>query len=74
MTMRVRPEPYLWDGFDVGENGARHWGMKDFCALLGLRPATKYETTWERIAKAVRDHVPVANRPTIFRHMAPCCC
>ncbi len=26
------------------------WGMEDFCALLGLRPAAKYETTWERIA------------------------
>ena len=55
--------------FDVDESGARHWGMEDFCALLGLRPAAKYETTWERIAKAVRDHVPVANRPTTFRHM-----
>ncbi|KRA33543.1 hypothetical protein ASD68_11225 [Rhodanobacter sp. Root627] len=56
--------------FDVDENGARHWGMEDFCALLGLRPAAKYETTWERIAKAVRDHVPVVNRSTTFRHMA----
>ncbi|MEO6922371.1 MAG: type II toxin-antitoxin system HipA family toxin, partial [Bryocella sp.] len=56
--------------FDVDENGARHWGMEDFCALLGLRPAAKYETTWERVAKAVRDHVPVANRPTTFRNMA----
>lgn len=56
--------------FDVDENGARHWGMEDFCALLGLRPAAKYETTWERIAKAVRDHVPVANRAGVFRQMA----
>lgn len=56
--------------FDVDENGARLWGMEDFCALLGLRPATKYETTWERIAKAVRDHVPAANRPEVFRQMA----
>jgi serine/threonine-protein kinase HipA len=56
--------------FDVDENGARLWGMEDFCALLGLRPAAKYETTWERIAKAVRDHVPAANRPDVFRHMA----
>ena len=31
--------------------------MEDFCALLGLRPAQKYDTTWERIAKAVRTHV-----------------
>lgn len=56
--------------FDVDENGARLWGMEDFCALLGLRPAAKYETTWERIAKAVRDHVPVANRTDVFRQMA----
>lgn len=56
--------------FDVDAQGLRHWGMEDFCALLGLRPAAKYETTWERIAKAVRDHVPVANRPDVFRQMA----
>lgn len=56
--------------FDVGENGERFYGMEDFCALLGLRPAAKYETTWERIARAVRDHVPHANRPTVFRQMA----
>lgn len=56
--------------FDVDENGARLWGMEDFCALLGLRPAAKYETTWERIARAVRDHVPAANRSDVFRQMA----
>lgn len=56
--------------FDVDDEGRRHWGMEDFCALLGLRPAAKYETTWERIAKAVRDHVPVDNRHEVFRHMA----
>jgi len=55
--------------FDVDENGARLWGMEDFCALLGLRPAAKYETTWERIAKAVRDHVPAGNRLDVFRQM-----
>jgi serine/threonine-protein kinase HipA len=55
--------------FDVDEDGTRVWGMEDFCALLGMRPAAKYESTWERIAKAVRDHVPVANRSGVFRHM-----
>jgi serine/threonine-protein kinase HipA len=43
--------------FDVDENGKPLRALEDFCALLGLRPAQKYETTWERIAKAVRDHV-----------------
>ena len=56
--------------FDVDEHGVPHWGMEDFCALLGLRPAAKYETTWERIAKAVRDHVPILNRSGVFQQMA----
>ena len=44
--------------------------MEDFCSLLGLRPAAKYDTTWERIAKAVRDHVPGAQRLDTFRQLA----
>ena len=56
--------------FDVDEHGQPHWGMEDFCALLGLRPAAKYDTTWERIAKAVRDHVPASRRLDTFRQLA----
>jgi serine/threonine-protein kinase HipA len=56
--------------FDVDENGQPHWGMEDFCSLLGLRPAAKYDTTWERIAKAVRDHVPGAQRLDTYRQLA----
>lgn len=56
--------------FDVDENGQPHWGMEDFCALLGLRPAAKYDTTWERIARAVRDHVPGGERLNTFRQLA----
>lgn len=56
--------------FDVDDNGQPHWGMEDFCSLLGLRPAAKYDTTWERIAKAVRDHVPGAQRLETFRQLA----
>jgi serine/threonine-protein kinase HipA len=55
--------------FDVDEHGQPHWGMEDFCALLGLRPAAKYETTWERIAKAVRDHVPGDRQYETFRQL-----
>ena len=36
--------------FDVDDQGHPLWGMEDFCALLGLRPAAKYETTWERMS------------------------
>lgn len=56
--------------FDVGDDGQPHWGMEDFCSLLGLRPAAKYDTTWERIARAVRDHVPGADRLEAFRCLA----
>lgn len=56
--------------FDVDEHGKPHWGMEDFCVLLGLRPAAKYDTTWERIARAARDHVPGGERLNTFRQLA----
>ena len=56
--------------FDVDGTGRPHWGMEDFCSLLGLRPAAKYDTTWERIARAVRDHVPGSRRLDTFRQLA----
>ncbi|HXW91258.1 MAG TPA: type II toxin-antitoxin system HipA family toxin [Terriglobales bacterium] len=43
--------------FDVDADGRPFMALEDFCALLGLRPSAKYETTWERIAKAVRAYV-----------------
>lgn len=56
--------------FDVDANGQPRWGMEDFCALLGLRPSAKYDTTWERIARAVRDHVPGGSQVETFRYLA----
>jgi serine/threonine-protein kinase HipA len=56
--------------FDVDEKGEPSLAMEDFCALLGLRPSAKYETTWERIAKAVRDHVPGGRQYETFQTMA----
>lgn len=56
--------------FDVNAEGQPLWGMEDFCALLGLRPAQKYETTWERIARAVRDHVAGNRQYETFQHLA----
>jgi serine/threonine-protein kinase HipA len=55
--------------FDVDGEGQPLCGMEDFCALLGLRPAAKYETTWERVARAVRDHVPGGRQYETFRHL-----
>ena len=58
------------DRFDVGDDGQPLWGMEDFCALLGLRPAQKYDTTWERIARAVRDHVLGGRQYETFQRLA----
>ena len=55
--------------FDVNDEGQPLWGMEDFCALLGLRPVQKYETTWERIARAVRDHVPGSRKYETFQRL-----
>jgi len=55
--------------FDVDDSGKPHLAMEDLCALLGLRPSQKYETTWERIAKAVRDHVQGDVQYETFRRM-----
>lgn len=56
--------------FDVDESGKPFRALEDFCALLGLRPAQKYETTWERIAKAVRAHVPGKDHYETFQKLA----
>ncbi len=55
--------------FDVNEDGQPIYGMEDFCALLGLEPSKKYDTTWERIAKAVRDHVPGTHQLETFKKL-----
>lgn len=56
--------------FDVDDHGQPHYGLEDFCVLLGLRPSAKYDTTWERIARAVRDHVPGAAQRETFQKLA----
>jgi serine/threonine-protein kinase HipA len=56
--------------FDVDESGKPFRALEDFCALLGLRPAQKYETTWERIARAVRTHVPGQIRYETFQKLS----
>lgn len=44
--------------FDVNETGLPAVGMEDLCALLSLRPAEKYDATWERVIKQVKAFVP----------------
>jgi serine/threonine-protein kinase HipA len=56
--------------FDVDEEGHPYLGMEDFCCLLGLSPEKKYDTTWERIAKAIRHHVPGPTQREAFRQLS----
>jgi len=56
--------------FDVDSEGRPHLGMEDFCCLLGLSPEKKYDTTWERIAKAIRHHVPGPAQREAFHQLA----
>ena len=48
--------------FDIDPETALRRGFEDFCSLLGLLPDDKYESTWERAARVVRDYVPPAGR------------
>lgn len=48
--------------FDTNDQGEPILGFEDMCSLLGMRPAEKYDTTWERIARTVREYVPPAGR------------
>jgi serine/threonine-protein kinase HipA len=56
--------------FDMDEQGRAVFGFEDLCSLLGLRPANKYETTWERIIKQVRALVPAPEHPRAFQQLA----
>jgi serine/threonine-protein kinase HipA len=56
--------------FDVDEEGRPFRAMEDFCALLGLKPQNKYETTWERIARAVRMYVDGKEHYETFQKLA----
>lgn len=44
--------------FDYDEDGSTRLGMEDLCSLLTLRPEQKYETTWERVVKRIKEVVP----------------
>lgn len=48
--------------FDIEPQTQRRRGFEDFCSLLGLQPEQKYDSTWERVARLVRDYVAPARR------------
>ncbi len=45
--------------FDYEEDGQTRLGMEDLCSLLSLRPEQKYDATWERVVKRIKDVTPV---------------
>ena len=45
--------------FDYASDRTTRLGMEDLCSLLLLRPEQKYESTWEKVAKRIKEVVTV---------------
>ncbi len=56
--------------FDIDPVTSRRKGFEDFCSLLGLTPDDKYESTWERVARLLRDYVPREGLRAANEHLA----
>jgi serine/threonine-protein kinase HipA len=56
--------------FDIDAATGRRHGFEDFCSLLGLTPDQKYDATWERCARLVRDYVRPELRHAACDHLA----
>lgn len=56
--------------FDIDPMRGTRRGFEDFCSLLGLTPDQKYDSTWERVARLVRDYVAPELRRTSFERLA----
>lgn len=58
------------DRFDVNESGEPIFGLEDFCSLLGLTPAEKYSTTWERVVNAADEYLSPDRKRQEFEKLA----
>jgi len=56
--------------FDIDPTTGQRLGFEDFCSLLGLAPEQKYDSTWERAARLVRDYVSGADVRAANEQMA----
>lgn len=45
---------------DNSTQSSQHQGFEDFCSLLGLPPEHRYDSSWERQARLVRDYIEPA--------------
>lgn len=54
--------------FDYAEDRTTRLGMEDLCSLLLLRPEQKYESTWEQVAKRIKEVVtsPAQQNAALF--------
>ncbi|MBK1688249.1 type II toxin-antitoxin system HipA family toxin [Rubrivivax gelatinosus] len=55
--------------FDYAADGSTRLGMEDLCSLLALRPEQKYESTWEKVAKRIKDVTPPARQAQALSHL-----
>lgn len=58
----------LMERFDIGESGD-FFGFEDGCSLLGLQPEEKYDSTYERLARAITDYVSPEHRRVGLRDL-----
>lgn len=47
----------LVDRCDINAENGQYQGYEDFCSLLGLPPENRYDSSWERQARLVRDYI-----------------
>ena len=52
--------------FDYVDGSDTRLAMEDLCSLLTLRPEQKYESTWEKVAKRIKEvTVPAGQQPAL---------
>jgi serine/threonine-protein kinase HipA len=56
--------------FDIDPLTGRRKGFEDFCSLLGLSPDQKYDSTWERAARLIRDYVQADRQHASLERLA----
>lgn len=56
--------------FDIDPQTGLRLGFEDCCSLLGLSAEDKYGSTWERVARLIRELVPPAQRRQAMEQLA----
>ena len=56
--------------FDIDRVSGERLGFEDFCSMLGMGAEQKYDGTWERAARLVRNYVPPQDRRASYEQLA----